>query len=336
MERLTIERTTRATTEHAIEVKDLRKSYGKVEVLKGINLEVKRGSLLALLGPNGAGKTTTIRILATLLRPDSGVARIFGHDVVQEADAVRRRVSLTGQFASIDDELTGQENLVLVARLLGYSWGQAKARANELLEAFDLVEAANRQVKHFSGGMRRRLDIAASIVISPDILFLDEPTAGLDPRSRREVWDIVRTLLAAGTTVLLTTQYLEEADQLADRVVIIDHGKVIANGTIGELKASVGSGTVHVRLHDPQQRSQAEQIVSQTLGVPVHLASDPATLSAQVSDPEVVANTLTNLSRAGIAVTDFSLGQPSLDEVFLALTGQPAEEEASLTKEVTR
>lgn len=336
MERLAFKRITTATTEYAIEVKDLRKLYGKVEVLKGINLEVKHGSLLALLGPNGAGKTTTIRILATLLRPDSGTARIFGHDVVQEADAVRRRVSLTGQFASIDDELTGQENLVLVARLLGYSWAQAKVRARELLEAFDLVDAADRQVKHFSGGMRRRLDIAASIIISPDILFLDEPTAGLDPRSRREVWDIVRTLLAAGTTVLLTTQYLEEADQLADRIAIIDHGRVIANGTIGELKTSVGSGTVHVRLHDPQQRGQAEQIVAHTLGVPVHLASDPASFSAQASDPELVATTLTNLSAAGIVVTSFSLGQPSLDEVFLALTGQPAEEEASLTEEVTR
>jgi ABC-2 type transport system ATP-binding protein len=318
----------------AIEVKALRKSYGKVEVLKGISFRVERGSLVALLGPNGAGKTTTIRILATLLRPDSGTAQVFGHDVVREADAVRRRVSLTGQFASVDDELTGLENIVLVARLLGYSWSQARARASELISAFDLDEAANRQVKHYSGGMRRRLDIAASIVIAPDILFLDEPTAGLDPRSRRDVWDIVRSLVAAGTTVLLTTQYLEEADQLADRIVIIDHGTVIADGTLGELKASVGSGTVRVRLHNPQQRPQAEQLVSESLGVPVHLESDPAALSAQVSDPERVANTLTKLSQSGIAVTDFSLGLPSLDEVFLALTGQPAEEEANTTKEL--
>jgi len=318
----------------AIEVKELRKSFGKVEVLKGINLRVERGRLLALLGPNGAGKTTTIRILATLLKPDGGTARVFGHDVVQEADAVRRLVSLTGQFASVDDELTGLENLILIARLLGFSWAQARARANELLQAFDLVEAADRLVKNYSGGMRRRLDIAASMVIAPDVLFLDEPTAGLDPRSRRQVWDIVRSLLAAGTTVLLTTQYLEEADQLADRIVIIDHGAVIADGAIGELKASVGSGTVRVRLHDPEQRPEAQQLMSQTLGVPVHLESDPAALSAQVSDPEPVASTLTKLSQAGINVTDFSLGLPSLDEVFLALTGQPAEDEANLTKEI--
>jgi len=336
MEKVAVERNSMTKTEYAIEVKDLRKSFGKVEVLKGINLQVEHGTLLALLGPNGAGKTTTIRILATLLRPDAGTARVFGHDVVLESDAVRRRVSLTGQFASVDDDLTGLENLVLVARLLGYSWAQAKARANELLNAFDLVEAADRLVKNYSGGMRRRLDIAASIVIAPDMLFLDEPTAGLDPRSRRQVWDIVRTLLASGTTVLLTTQYLEEADQLADRIVIIDHGAIIADGTIGELKRSVGSGTVHVRLHDPEQRPEAEQIVSQTLGVPIHLESDPAALSAQVSDPERVADTLTKLSQAGIVVTDFSLGQPSLDEVFLALTGQPANDEANTTEEKTK
>lgn len=323
-----------ADSAYAIEVKDLRKSFGKVEVLKGISLQVKRGTLLALLGPNGAGKTTTVRILATLIRPNSGTVRVFGHDVVHEADAVRRRVSLTGQFASVDDELTGLENLILVARLLGYSWGQARERAKELLNAFGLAEAAARQVKNYSGGMRRRLDIAASIVIAPDVLFLDEPTAGLDPRSRRQVWDIVRTLLATGTTVLLTTQYLEEADQLADRVVIIDHGMVIADGTIGELKTSLGSGTLHVRLHNPDQRHGAEQIVSQTLSVPVHLEADPAALSAQVSDPELVANTLIRLSQAGIGITDFSLGQPSLDEVFLALTGQPINDEFSTAKEM--
>jgi ABC-2 type transport system ATP-binding protein len=319
---------------YAIEVKDLRKSFGKVEVLKGISLQVKRGTLLALLGPNGAGKTTTVRILATLIRPNSGTVRVFGHDVVHEADAVRRRVSLTGQFASVDDELTGLENLILVARLLGYSWGQARERATELLNAFGLAGAAARQVKNYSGGMRRRLDIAASIVIAPDVLFLDEPTAGLDPRSRRQVWDIVRMLLSTGTTVLLTTQYLEEADQLADRVVIIDHGTVIADGTIGELKTSLGSGTLHVRLHDPDQRHGAEQIVSQTLSVPVHLEADPAALSAQVSDPELVANILIRLSQAGIGITNFSLGQPSLDEVFLALTGQPLNDEFSTAKEM--
>jgi ABC-2 type transport system ATP-binding protein len=333
MEHLASEPRISTKTEYAIEVSNLRKSYGKVEVLKGINFQVERGSLLALLGPNGAGKTTTIRILATLLHLNSGTARVFGHDVVKEPDAVRHRVSLTGQFASVDDELSGTENIVLVARLLGYSWAEAKLRAAELISAFGLDEAADRQVKHYSGGMRRRLDIAASIVIAPDILFLDEPTAGLDPRSRRQVWDIVRTLQAAGTTVLLTTQYLEEADALADRVIIIDRGTVIADGTISELKASVGSGRLHIRLRDAEQRPQAEQIVARTLGVSVLLESDPAALSAQVSDPEPVATTLSQLAQAGIGVTEFALGQPSLDEVFLTLTGQPIEDEAHSAKE---
>ncbi len=335
MESFAVERSAVPSTEYAIEVTNLRKSFGKVEVLKGLNLQVQRGSLLALLGPNGAGKTTTIRILSTLIRPDSGSVRVFGHDVVHAADAVRRRVSLTGQFASVDDDLTGFENLVLVARLLGFSWRQAKTRATELLNAFGLEEASDRLVKHYSGGMRRRLDIAASIVISPDILFLDEPTAGLDPRSRRYVWDIVRTLLNTGTTVLLTTQYLEEADQLADRIVIIDEGTVIADGTIGELKASVGSGSLHIRLRDPLRRPEAERIVAQSLKTAVTLESDPSALSAQVSDPELVASTLTNLSRAGVIVNDFSLGQPSLDDVFLALTGQPAEDQNTV-KEVVQ
>lgn len=329
LEAVESDRTTTTRTDYAIEVHDLRKKFGKVEVLKGVNLQVERGKLLALLGPNGAGKTTTIRILATLLKPDSGTARVLGHDVLKEADAVRERVSLTGQFASVDDDLTGIENLVLIGRLLGYSWAEAKTRATELIKAFGLEEAADRLVKNYSGGMRRRLDIAASIVIAPDILFLDEPTSGLDPRSRRYVWDIVRALLATGTTVLLTTQYLEEADQLADRIVILDHGAIIADGTIGELKTSVGSGTVHIRLRDPKQRTEAEEIVAQTLNVPVQLEADPAALSAKATDPERVAATLTKLAQAHIVVTDFSLGQPSLDEVFLALTGQPAEDETA-------
>lgn len=324
----------RSHGDYAVEVEDLRKRYGDVEVLKGLDLRVERGKLMALLGPNGAGKTTTIRILATLLRPDGGSARVFGHDVLREPDAVRRRVGLTGQFASVDDDLSGMENLTLIGRLLGYSWKQARTRSQELIDAFGLTDAANRQVKTYSGGMRRRLDIAASIVIAPDILFLDEPTTGLDPRSRRQVWDIVRTLLAAGTTILLTTQYLEEADQLADRVVIIDKGTVIANGTIGELKASVGSGAVHVRLHDPAQRPDAERILSETLGEAVHLESDPTALTATASDMTRVGDALTALTRAGIAVTNFSLGQPSLDEVFLALTGEPVEEQPDAEQEI--
>lgn len=308
---------------NAIEVTNLRKSYGKVEVLQGINLQVKRGSLLALLGPNGAGKTTTVRILATLLRFNAGTAKVFGHDVIKEADAVRRRVSLTGQFASVDDDLTGLENLILVARLLGFSWSDSKSRASELIKAFGLQEAGTRQVKHYSGGMRRRLDIAASIIVAPDLLFLDEPTTGLDPRSRRTIWDVIRTLRAAGTTVLLTTQYLEEADELADRIVIIDNGTIIADGTPSQLKASVGSGILRIRLNDAEQRPFAEEIILQTMGTTAQLESDPSLLSAQVSNPEKLAGTMSALTEAEIAMAEFSLEQPSLDEVFLSLTGQP-------------
>jgi ABC-2 type transport system ATP-binding protein len=278
------------------------------------------------LGPNGAGKTTTIRMLATLIEPDEGTAYVLGHDVVREADAVRRRVSLTGQYASIDEELTGRENLVLLGRLLGYAHTQAKTRADELLEVFGLAEAANRQVETYSGGMRRKLDIAGGIVVPPDLMFLDEPTTGLDPRSRNQVWEIVRALVAQGTTALLTTQYLDEADQLANRIAVIDHGTVIAEGTSGELKASVGAGALHVRLRDPEQRATGQQLLSRTLGVEVHLDSDPAALTASVSDPERVARALAELARADVSVAEFALGQPSLDEVFFALTGRPAEE----------
>ena len=311
----------------AIEASGLVKTFGEIRAVDGVDLAVRPGMVYGLLGPNGACKTTTIRMLATLFPPDSGTARVFGHDVVREADEVRGRVSLTGQFASVDEDLTGFENLVLLARLLGHSRAQAKARASELLDAFGLSEAADRQVKNYSGGMQRRLDIAASIVVTPDLMFLDEPTAGLDPRSRHQVWEIVRALVAGGTTVLLTTQYLDEADQLADRIAVIDHGKVIAEGTSGELKASVGSGALHVRLRNPEDRSRAERVLSQALGVPMHLDSDPAALSVRISDPEPVAHALAELSRSGVAVTDFALGQPSLDEVFLALTGRPAEDD---------
>jgi len=310
----------------AIEASGLAKSFGETRAVCGVDLAVQSGTVYGFLGPNGAGKTTTIRMLATLIEPDEGTAYVLGHDVVREADAVRRRVSLTGQYASIDEELTGRENLVLLGRLLGYSHAQAKARADELLEVFDLADAANRQVETYSGGMRRKLDIAGSIVVPPDLMFLDEPTTGLDPRSRNQVWEIVRALVAQGTTALLTTQYLDEADQLANRIAVIDRGTVIAEGTSGELKASVGAGALHVRLRDPEKRSTGQQLLSRTLGVEVHLDSDPAALSASVSDPERVARALAELARADVGVAEFSLGQPSLDEVFFALTGRPAEE----------
>jgi daunorubicin/doxorubicin transport system ATP-binding protein len=313
----------------AVEATGLVKAFGATRAVDGVDLALPTGSVYGILGPNGAGKTTTIRMLATLLLPDAGTARVFGRDVVREATAVRGRVSLTGQLASVDEDLTGRENLVLLARLLGFPRRQAKARAGELLESFGLAQAAGRLVRTYSGGMRRRLDVAASIVVIPDLLFLDEPTTGLDPRSRNQVWEIIRTVVADGTTVLLTTQYLDEADQLADRIVVIDQGRVIAEGSPGQLKASVGSGTLHVRLHDPEQRSQAERALSQALGVPVLLESDSAALSARVANPERAARALAELGRSGVAVADFALGQPSLDEVFLALTGRPADHHAT-------
>jgi ABC-2 type transport system ATP-binding protein len=265
-------------------------------------------------------------MLATLLRPDDGSAHVLGHDIVREADAVRGLVSLTGQLASVDEDLTGRENLVLLARLLGLKRGEAKARAAELLDAFGLGDAAGRLVKNYSGGMRRRLDIAASLVVTPQVMFLDEPTTGLDPRSRNQVWDIVRALAAGGTTILLCTQYLDEADQLADGIAVIDHGKVIAEGTPSQLKASIGTGALHVRLLEPDQRPEAELVLERELGS-AHREADPAALSVQCPDAERAAQAVAELVRSGVAVADFSLGQPSLDEVFLALTGHPAEEQ---------
>jgi ABC-2 type transport system ATP-binding protein len=310
----------------AIEASGLVKSFGETRAVDGVDLAVRIGSVYGVLGPNGAGKTTTIRMLATLLRPDAGTARVLGHDIVEEADEVRGLVSLTGQLASVDEDLTGRENLVLIARLLGLKSPRAKARADELLEAFEIAEAAGRLVKNYSGGMRRRLDIAASIVVTPELMFLDEPTTGLDPRSRNYVWDIIRAMVAEGTTILLCTQYLDEADQLADGIAVIDHGRVIAEGTPGQLKASIGSGALHVRLLDPEQRPEAERILSRELES-VHLEPDPAALSAACADADRAARAVAELSQSGVGVADFSLGQPSLDEVFLALTGHPAEEE---------
>jgi ABC-2 type transport system ATP-binding protein len=313
----------------AIETDRLEKRFGSTHAVAGIDLEVRRGMVYGLLGPNGAGKTTTIRMLATLLRPDGGSARVLGHDVAREPAAVRARVSLTGQFASVDEDLTGTENLVLVARLFGFGWRAARARAAELLEAFDLADAAGRQVRKYSGGMRRRLDIAASLVVTPELLFLDEPTTGLDPRSRNQVWDMVRAIAGSGTTVLLTTQYLEEADRLAERLAVIDHGRVIAEGTSRELKASVGGSTLHVRIDASERVSDATAILNRVLGDGVHNGNEPQTLNAQVRNDALVAHALAELNAAGVVVTQFSLGQPSLDEVFFALTGRPAEPAAT-------
>jgi ABC-2 type transport system ATP-binding protein len=312
----------------AVEATDLVKSFGETRAVDGVDLAVRTGSVYGVLGPNGAGKTTTIRMLATLLRPDSGSARVLGHDIVGEADTVRGLVSLTGQLASVDEDLTGRENLILLGRLLGLKRADAKVRATQLLEAFGLADSAGRLVKHFSGGMRRRLDIAASIVVTPQLMFLDEPTTGLDPRSRNQVWDIIRALVAEGTTILLCTQYLDEADQLADGIAVIDHGKVIAEGTPAQLKASVGTGGLHVRLLDPEQRPEAERLLARELDA-VNLEPDPAALSAPCADGDQAAEVVAELSRSGIRIANFSLGQPSLDEVFLALTGRPAEDQTT-------
>ncbi|MGW3283738.1 ATP-binding cassette domain-containing protein [Streptomyces sp. NPDC001002] len=322
------------TTGLAIETAGLVKTFGDTRAVDGVDLAVPTGTVYGLLGPNGAGKTTTVKMLATLLRPDGGQAHVFGHDVVREADDVRARVSLTGQYASVDEDLTGAENLILLGRLLGQAKKAARERSAQLLEAFGLTDAAGKQVKHYSGGMRRRIDIAASILNTPDLLFLDEPTTGLDPRSRNQVWDIVRAVVAQGTTVLLTTQYLDEADQLASRIAVIDRGKVIAEGTKGELKASVGAGSVHLRLRDAGQRPEAAEVLRRTLDAQVQLEPDPVALTARVgaaaSDKaaEQAARALGELARAGITVDNFSLGQPSLDEVFLALTGHDTQDSA--------
>ena len=316
----------------AIEATGLVKSFGDTRAVDGVDLSVRSGTVYGVLGPNGAGKTTTIRMLATLIRPDAGSARVLGHDIVGDADAVRGLVSLTGQLGSVDEDLTGRENLVLLGWLLGLRRAAAKRRADELLAAFGLGDAAGKLVKHYSGGMRRRLDIAASIVVTPELMFLDEPTTGLDPRSRNQVWDIVRAFVAEGTTILLCTQYLEEGDQLADRIAVIDHGRVIAEGTPSELKASVGSGTLHVRLLDSGQRPLAERVLGAELDT-VMLEADPAALSATCGDAGRAAQAVASLTRDGVRVAGFTLGQPSLDEVFLALTGHPAEEPSGVAGE---
>jgi ABC-2 type transport system ATP-binding protein len=320
----------------AIEARGLVKAYGQTRALDGIDLTVTRGQVFGFLGPNGAGKTTTIRILATLTRPDAGTARVLGLDVARQRDAIRARVAVTGQFASVDDDLTGRENLILLGRLRGLSRRASKQRADELLAVFGLTGAARRPVGGYSGGMRRRLDIGASLIVTPDLLFLDEPSTGMDPRSRAQVWELVRQIAAAGTTVLLTTQYLEEADQLSDRIAVIDHGRVVAEGTSAQLKARVGSRTLQVRLLDGQQRSQARAVLAGVLLGPVQLGADPLTLSAPLAVPpdpadigRLAGHAMTRLSEARVSVAEVVLGQPSLHEAFLSLTGSPASQSAS-------
>ncbi|GIH28809.1 daunorubicin resistance protein DrrA family ABC transporter ATP-binding protein [Acrocarpospora phusangensis] len=312
----------------AFEAEGLVKRFGKTTALDGIDLAGRQGSVLGVLGPNGAGKTTAVRILATLLRPDAGRATVGGLDVVRQAGKVRRLIGLTGQYASVDEDLTGTENLVLIGQLLDLRRTDARARAKELLNDFGLAEAADRPAKTYSGGMRRRLDLAASLVGRPDVIYLDEPTTGLDPVKRDDVWTIIRSLVGDGVTVLLTTQYLEEADALADDISVIDHGKVIANGSPAELKRVVGGQTVLARPADPARLDDAAAVLAAVAGRP---ADSPTrgVVAVPVSGDAAFTEIVRRLADAGIAVTELSLRLPSLDEVFFTLTGRHTTEEAA-------
>ncbi|WP_246574422.1 ATP-binding cassette domain-containing protein [Streptomyces genisteinicus] len=308
---------------YAIQAEGLVKRFKDTEALAGVDLAARTGSVLGLLGPNGAGKTTAVRIFATLLPPDGGRAEVAGHDVVAEAGAVRSLIGLTGQYAAVDENLTGTENLLLIGRLLGMSRPDARARARELLDRFGLSDAAGRAAKTFSGGMRRRLDLAASLVGRPSILFLDEPTTGLDPHSRGELWDMLRALVAEGTTALLTTQYLNEADVLADDIVVVDKGRVIAQGTPDQLKNEVGGQVLEVRPLAPGDLAAAHDLVARAAGPGTRIEGDAVT--APVNGPELMPAVVRRLDREGIAVGELALRRSSLDEVFLALTGHRAE-----------
>jgi ABC-2 type transport system ATP-binding protein len=313
----------------AILVEGLTKSFGDVHALRGIDLSVPRGTVLGVLGPNGAGKTTAVRILTTLLLPDQGRALVEGYDVVRQAAAVRRTIGLAGQSAAIQEELTGRENLEIIGRLYHLSWPQARSRAVELLDQFDLTDAADRAAKNYSGGMQRRLDLAASLVGHPKVLFLDEPTTGLDPRSRLGMWDIIRSLVADGTTLLLTTQYLDEADELADEIVVIDHGQVIAAGTAEDLKGRVGGDVVEFTVPD---RSRVGDAVAAVIKIgESEPLSDPDTgmVSIRVGSrgSDALVETVRALDAASLETRGLTMRRPSLDDVFLALTGHAAEEE---------
>jgi ABC-2 type transport system ATP-binding protein len=310
-----------------IEADGLAKRYGETQALAGVSLEVKRGSILGVLGPNGAGKTTAVRILTTLALPDGGHARVAGYDVVTEAAMVRRHIGVTAQDATLDDALTGRQNLVMVGELSDLRRSRAKTRATELLERFDLTNAADRVLKGYSGGMRRRLDLAAGLVTQPPVLFLDEPTTGLDPTSRAGMWQIIRDLVADGATLLLTTQYLEEADQLADQIVVIDHGRVIAKGTPGELKTATGGTRIEVTL--TASHPDAAQALAPLVDGAVNVSQDGRHLEAAVHSGSGLATAvIRGLDSAGVLVDDVQIRQPSLDDVFFALTGHPVANEA--------
>ncbi|CAM2842226.1 ATP-binding cassette domain-containing protein [Skermania piniformis] len=313
----------------AVEADNLVKTFGHQRAVDGVSLTVPQGAVYGVLGPNGAGKTTTIRMLATLLRPDAGQARIFGYDVAAKPAAVRSLVGVTGQYASVDEDLSATENLTVFARLLGLSRADARRRTTDLLDEFDLIAAADKPLKQFSGGMRRRLDLAASLIATPPLLFLDEPTTGLDPRTRAQMWDTIRRLVRGGTTVLLTTQYLDEADQLADRIAVIDHGRVIADGTADELKASVGRSSLHLTLADRARIEDARRIVADTLRAEPAVTPEAARITVPLTDPAITPEILIRLRDSGIGIEELNVSKPSLDEVFLTITGRPTDEERS-------
>jgi len=312
-------------------VKTFRSRKNEVKALDGIDLDVPEGSVLGLLGPNGAGKTTTVRVLTTLMAPDSGSARVLGHDVVKEADTVRSLVGLSGQYAAVDELLTGRENLWMFGRLYRLNSQQAKQRADELLEIFDLTDAADRILKTYSGGIRRRLDLAGSLVARPKVLFLDEPTTGLDPRSRLDLWQIIRDRVSEGVTILLTTQYLEEADELADSIAVVDHGSVIARGTADELKAKVGGERIEVVVHDQDETDRALELLTSALGITDPDATTMEQHSRRITVPapggsSALVSVIRALDGAGIQIADVGLRRPTLDDVFLTLTGHEAEQ----------
>ncbi|WP_129728653.1 ATP-binding cassette domain-containing protein [Ectobacillus funiculus] len=317
----------------AVEAHGLIKNFGDNRAVDGVNLNVRAGTIYGLLGPNGAGKTTTIRMLATLLRPDAGSARIFGYDVVKESQIVRQLIGVTGQYASVDESLSATENLIIFSRLLGLGRAESKRKAAELLEEFGLTEAAHRPLKNFSGGMRRRLDLAASLIAQPPLIFLDEPTTGLDPRTRNQMWDTIRRLVKTGSTVLLTTQYLQEADELADRIAVIDRGIVVAEGTVDELKSSVGSSSLHLRIQNPLDIEAARHIVEKVLQAKSNVSSEGGKIIAPMADADRVTDLFIAFREAGIHLAELSIQKPTLDEVFLTITGHSAKEDTTSVPE---
>ena len=312
--------------DEAIVTEGLRRHFGPIKAVDGVDLAAPAGTVLGLLGPNGAGKTTIVRILTTLLDPDGGSARVAGYDVVRDAEALRSVIGLAGQYAAVDENLTGRENLDLVGRLYHLGKGEARRRADEMLERFELTDAANRTVKTYSGGMRRRLDLGASLVGRPQVLFLDEPTTGLDPRSRFGLWDVIRELVNDGTTLLLTTQYLEEADRLADHIAVIDGGRVIAEGTTDELKSRVGGDLLALRVADRARVAEAAAAIADLGSGAPQVVAESGEVSLPVREgASVLAEVVRRLDAAGLEISDLALGRPSLDDVFLALTGHVAE-----------